>query len=127
MVVHEIYALIHEETVKNVIVGDYTTCNFIAHATFDDTAFAMEVTQYPVQEGDKYEESEFRRYAEDGTYTVIEYQPTDSQEISTLKSENAELTSTLDSILTEVIPSLTGDTSAETDSEASAETSTETA
>lgn len=86
MTVHTIFALISEGVIKNVCVGDYPNCNDVAHNLYGDEAYAIEVTQYAVQEGDKYEDNEFRRYAEDGTYTVIEYTPTDSQEIETLKS-----------------------------------------
>lgn len=85
MVVHTIFALVSNNVIKNVCVGDYPNCNTIAHDLYGPDAFAIEVTQYPVQEGDKYIDKEFRRYAEDGTYTVIEYIPTDTQEIESLK------------------------------------------
>lgn len=85
IVVHTIFALISNEEIKNVCVGTYPDCNDVAHNLYGEEAFAIEVTQYPVQEGDKYEENEFRRYKEDGTYEVIEYVPTDAQDIATLK------------------------------------------
>lgn len=85
MVVHTIFALIVNDVIKNVCVGNYPDCNTVAHDLYGPDAFAIEVTQYPVQEGDKYINGEFRRYDEDGAYSVIEYIPTDSQEIDTLK------------------------------------------
>ena len=91
-VVHTVFALVSDEVIKNVCVGDYPNCNTIAHDLYGEDAFAIEVTQYPVQEGDKYENGEFRRYAEDGTYTVIEYVPTDAQNISSLMSSTNTLT-----------------------------------
>lgn len=91
MVVHTIFAIISENIINSVCVGDYGITNDIAHEMYGADAFAIEVTQYPVEEGDHYEDGEFRRYAEDGTYTVLEYIPTDSQEIATLKAENETL------------------------------------
>lgn len=92
MVVHTIFALISNDVIKNVCVGDYPNCNTIAHDLYGPSAFAIEVTQYPVQEGDKYINGEFRRYNEDGSYTVLEYIPTDTQEIETLKGSTATIT-----------------------------------
>lgn len=121
MTVHTIFALIDGSVIKNVCVGDYGSCNKIAQSLYGQNAFAKEVTQYPVEEGDKYEDGEFRRYT--GTsYTVIKYIPTDREEIESLKEDSnekagridglstttEELFATVDNILTEVIPSLMG-------------------
>ena len=92
MIVHTIFALISNDVIKNVCVGDYPNCNTIAHDLYGPKAFAIEVTQYPVQEGDKYIDGEFRRYNEDGNYTVLEYIPTDTQEIETLKGSTENIT-----------------------------------
>ena len=92
MTVHTIFALIKDSVIKNVCVGDYPNCNTIAHELYGDDAFAIGVTQYPVQEGDKYIDGEFRRYTNDEEYTVIEYIPTDTQEITSLKNTTKTVT-----------------------------------
>ena len=96
IVVHTVFALISDTEIKNVCVGTYPDCNDVAHNLYGDKAFAIEVTQYPVQEGDKYEDSEFRRYKEDGTYEVIEYVPTDAQNIEALQYSTDINTSGID-------------------------------
>lgn len=87
MAVHTIFAFISDNEVKNVCIGTYPDCEEAAHNLYGEEAFVIEVTQYPVEEGDKYEDGEFRRYNSDETYTVIEYVPTDTQEIDTLKAK----------------------------------------
>ena len=86
MVVHTIFALIFDQIIRNVCVGDYITCNQIAHDLYGQDAFAIEVTQYPVQEGDKYIDREFRRYSSETEYDVIRAMPTEAQEIQDLDS-----------------------------------------
>lgn len=89
MLVHQIYAMIHEEEVKNVFVCDnYEMANYLARATYGDTAFAVDCLQYPCQIGDKYISNIF--YKSDGV-TLIEYIPTQEQQVEQLNRENTEL------------------------------------
>ena len=94
MLVHQIFAQIHEEEVKKVIVCDnYEYANYLARATYDDTAFAVDCTQYPCGIGDKYKDGCFLREALDeeghptGEFKIIEYVPTAEQEIPAIKEE----------------------------------------
>lgn len=92
MIVHTIFALIHENEVKNIVVGEYYDCNEVAMATYDNSAFAIEVTQIPVQIGDKFEDGSFKRYNPDlHDYEFIAPLPTDRQEIDSLVAENKSL------------------------------------
>lgn len=96
MVVHTIFAIVSDTVIKDVCVGDYGITNDIAHERYGNDAFAIEVTQYPVQEGDKYIDGEFRRYTDDKKYTVIEYIPTDEQKITALEGKSSEASSTIE-------------------------------
>ena len=102
IVVHTIFALVSNNEIKNVCVGTYPDCSDVAHNLYGDDAFAIEVTQYAVQEGDKYIDGEFRHYKENGTYEVIPYTPTDAQDISVLKQETAANTSGIDVNTTDI-------------------------
>ena len=89
IVVHTVFALISGEDVKNVCVGVYPDCLDVAHNLYGDDAIVIDVTQYAVQEGDKYIDGTFRRYKADGTYDIIPYIPTDAQNIETLQTETS--------------------------------------
>lgn len=90
MTAHEVYAMIHEETVQNVCVAySYEDANQVARAVYGDEAFAVDCLQYPCEIGDKYINGTF--YKADGV-TVIQYLPTQEQEVAQLKALNAELT-----------------------------------
>lgn len=97
MVCHEVFALISENEVKNVIVGDFYNCNKIARMDYGNEAFAIEVTQIPVQPGDIYENGLFKRGVE-GKKVIIDPIPTDSQKIDMLTAENASLRAYLNDI-----------------------------
>lgn len=92
MICHTAFALIAQGEVKNVIVGDFYNCNEIAKADYGNEAFAVEVTQIPVQPGDIYENGLFKRGIE-GVKTIIEPIPTDREEIDNLTEmlNNVEL------------------------------------
>lgn len=93
MIVHQVYAMIYEEEVKNVFVCDnYGKANFLARATYGDDAFAVDCLQFPCYAGCKYKENTF--YEMDGT-KVIEYVPTQEQQVQKLKTENTNLQLTL--------------------------------
>lgn len=84
MIVHQVYAQIHEQVIKNIIVCDnYTRANYLARATYGEDAFAVDCLQYPCCIGDTHIDGVF--YREDGT--IIEPLPTQEQEVSELKQE----------------------------------------
>ena len=89
MIVHQVYAMIYEKEVKNVFVCDnYEMANYLARATYGDDAFSVDCLQYPCQIGDKYIDNRF--YKSDGT-TLIEYVPTQEQQVEQLNREKAAL------------------------------------
>lgn len=89
MIVHQIFAQILEEEIKNIIVCDnYEMANYLARATYGDTAFAVDCLQYPCQIGDKYINNQF--YKENGI-TPIKYVPTQEQQVEQLNRENTYL------------------------------------
>ena len=100
MIVHQIYALISEETVQNICVCDnYEMANYIARASYGNSAFAVDCLQYPCQIGDSYRDNTFYHVnKETGKETVIEYVPTQEQQVSILtnglNNTNDELTQT---------------------------------
>jgi len=85
MVAHEVYAIISGRDVMNVVVGDYYNCNEVAKTGYGASAFAVEVTQYPVQIGDTYLNGVFSRLV-DGEYVRIDPVPTEADEIARLNS-----------------------------------------
>ena len=94
MVAHTNFAIIQDNEVKNIIVGDYYNCNELAISTYGNDAFAVEVTQVPVFIGDTFENGIFKRYNRDlRDYEIIDPLPTDRQEIDSLVAENQELKS----------------------------------
>lgn len=97
MVAHEVFAMIHKEMVKNVVVGsNYEEVNRTTRCVYGDDAFAVDCLQYPCEIGDKYIDGAF--YKPDGV-TPIERFPTDTEEIQQLKSDNAQLTVALADVL----------------------------
>ena len=92
MVAHEVYALIEGRDVMNTVVGDYYNCNEAARAEYGASAFAIEITQYPVQPGDHYLNGRFWREV-DGEEIDIEPVPTEAEEITrlTLAMNDVEL------------------------------------
>lgn len=92
MIVHTIFAIIADGVIKNVSVGEYEITNFIAKASFGQDAFAVEVTQYPVQEGDLYKEGRFYRVnLETKEETEILPLPTEKDEINRLSADSTDL------------------------------------
>lgn len=89
MIVHQIYAMIYEEEVKNVFVCDnYEMANYLARATYGDEAYSVDCLQYPCVVGDKYINNTF--YKVDGI-TPVEYIPTQEQQVQKLGEENTDL------------------------------------
>lgn len=88
MIVHQIFAQIHEEKVQNIIVCDnYEMANWLARATYGDEAFAVDCLQYPCGIGDKYREGFFYRINDDESETVINYVPTVEQQVPALNAQ----------------------------------------
>ena len=86
MVAHEVFALISGRDVMNIVVGDYYNCNESAKLQYGASAFAIEITQYPVQPGDHYLNGRFYRI-EDGQEVDINPVPTEADEIARLTTE----------------------------------------
>jgi Ser-tRNA(Ala) deacylase AlaX len=83
------FSYIYENTVMDIrVVSDYETANQLARIAYGDTAFAVDTTLYPLHIGCKYVDGVF--YEEDGV-TIIERNPTESEEIIALKAENSAL------------------------------------
>lgn len=89
MIIHQVFAQIFEETVQNVIICDnYELANYLARATYGNTAFAVDCLQYPCQIGDKYIEGIFYHFdPETKAQTEIQYIPTQEQQVQQLQSE----------------------------------------
>ena len=74
-VTHEIYAIISNTVIKELVATDYASATEIATTKYGSEAFATDVTHHPVQVGDEYVDGEFRRTNEDGTVSIIYYVP----------------------------------------------------
>ena len=69
MYVKQTFAIIQGETIKQDIVCDnYELANQLARSVYGDDAIAVESTQYPISEGDKYIDGYF--YFKDGVTRV---------------------------------------------------------
>ena len=92
MVAHEVFALIHDRDVMNIVVGEYYDCDQVAKETYGASAYAIDVTQYPVQPGDHYLNGRFWREI-DGEEITIDPVPTEADEIANLNNamSNVEL------------------------------------
>ena len=118
MVAQQVFALIYDETVQNVCVGDnYEDINRVARCVYGDEAFAVDCMQYPCSIGDKYIDNVFYTYVynDEGEkteelkpieyvdkkeivdndydlsinrYKEIEYVPTQEQQVAILTNEN---------------------------------------
>lgn len=94
MIVHEVFAQVFEAEVKCVqVANNYPEADYITKCIYGPDAFAVDCLQYACQERDKYHDGCFWRVdPETGEETQIPYIPTQEQEVSMLKAENAELT-----------------------------------
>ena len=54
MIAHEVFAMIYDKTIQNVVVGHYEETNRVARCVYGDDAFAVDCTQYPCEIGGKY-------------------------------------------------------------------------
>lgn len=88
MIVHQVFAQIHNGEVKNVIVCDnYELANWLARATYGLEAIAVDCLQYPCGPGDHYHNGVFYKVLEDGAEQKIEYVPTQEQQVQMLNME----------------------------------------
>lgn len=89
---------ISDGIVQNVAMfNDYEEANRAARAAYGDEAFAEEY-KWLVQAGDRYRNGIFYTVAGD-VEEPAEYIPTDSEQISFLRQENAELTLALADVI----------------------------
>lgn len=93
MLIHEVFAHVHEGEVKNVIVCDnYPTADYLAKCIYGEEAFAVDCLQYPCIIGNRYHDGFFWRVDKNGIETPIQYIPTERQQIENLTLENESLT-----------------------------------
>lgn len=90
----------HRETdyeIMNIIVCDnYEVASQIAKATLGEDAIAIDTTLYPVAIGDTYHDDNF--YDSEGN--IIPRNPTEAEEIATLKSTIARQNATISELQT---------------------------
>ena len=85
MIVHQVYAIIFEEIVQNIIVCDnYELANQIARGTYGDSAIAVDCLQYPCMIGGTYKDGKF--YDLEGN--EVAYVPTQEEQVQTLQNVN---------------------------------------
>ena len=94
MICHTVFALIANNEVQNIVVGEYTPCNEAARESYGQDAFAVEVTQIPVEIEDLYDGGFYRMVG--GERVNIESVPTQAQEIAELKAQLAAMREELD-------------------------------
>lgn len=100
MVPHYIYAAIKNGVVENTFIIPYSEFDpygeavRITTAVYGFDAFPIAIEQYPVQEGDLYENDRFYRVV-DGEKHEIQYIPTEAENVARLTSENETLRSQL--------------------------------
>ena len=101
MIVHEIFAQVHNGVVQNIFVCDnYPTADHLTKCIYGSEAFAVDCLQYKCSVGDKYHDGCFWRVApETGEEVQIPYIPTQEQQVAALTEENAELNSTINTLL----------------------------
>ncbi len=69
MYIKQTFAIIKDETIKQDIVCDnYELANQLARNVYGEDAIAVESTQYPISEGDKYIDGYF--YFKDGVTRI---------------------------------------------------------
>ncbi|GEM_PF-2152934 len=85
MTAHKVFAQISDGTVQNIIIGEnYPTADHLTKCIYGENAFAIECTQCNCSINDKYHDSRFWTILEDGTEQMIEYIPTQEQQLETL-------------------------------------------
>lgn len=91
MIVHQVFAQIKGEDIKNIIVCDnYELANQLSRMVYGDDAFAQECTLYPVSIGDKFMNRAF--YFKDGK-TIVPRKASSEEQVVILENENSDLKS----------------------------------
>ncbi len=84
MYCNQIFSLINDGEIKNIIVCDnYTSANQIAMDQYGVDAVAVDTTLYPVIIGDSFIDGVFMRGEE-----IIKQNPTEAEQIAVLTQEN---------------------------------------
>ena len=92
MIVHQVFAQICDEEIKNIIVCDnYEMANWLTRASYGDEAFAVDCLQYPCGIGDRYHNGAFYRVNGDGTEEAIQYIPTAEQQLPSINAQMGHL------------------------------------
>lgn len=99
---HEVFALIFNGIVANIVVGTYTDCDAVAKATYGNNAFAVDVTYIPVQPEDTYHDGIFERTVDGETHTVNPIL-SESQQIALLLNKANEMRDELDAVSMSVL------------------------
>lgn len=94
---HEVFALIFNGIVANIVVGTYTDCDAVAKATYGNNAFAVDVTYIPVQPEDTYHDGIFERTVNGETCTINPIL-SESQQIELLLNKANEMRGELDAV-----------------------------
>ncbi|BCK00852.1 hypothetical protein [Anaerocolumna chitinilytica] len=82
---NQIFSLINEGTVQNIIVCDnYEVANQIARIQYGEDSIALDTTQYPLSVGCKYIAGVF--YENDGT-TIISRNQTADEEVEQINKQ----------------------------------------
>ncbi|GLB30633.1 hypothetical protein LAD12857_25560 [Lacrimispora amygdalina] len=96
---NNIYAIIFENVVKNIIVADdYSLADTLAKASYGNDAFAVDSSRYATAIGDLYEGGIFYHILEDGTKMPVEYIPTEKELIENLNQKIVEIQNLLTDI-----------------------------
>lgn len=92
MTAHKVFAQIVDGTVQNIIIGkDYPTTDHLTKCIYGKNAFAIECSQCTCCINDKYHDNRFWTVSEDGTEQMIDYIPTQEQQIETLTNVVSDL------------------------------------
>ena len=87
MIVHQVFAQIFKDEVKNIIVCEnYEMANWLTRAAYGEAAFAVDCLQYSCGIGDKYHDGIFYHVI-DGKEDIIPYTPSPEQLIPSLKAQ----------------------------------------
>lgn len=93
MALYEIYAQILDGEVKHVgIYNNYPDADYITKCVYGSEAYAVNCNQYDVSTDDKYHDGFFWKVNPDtGEETMVEYIPTQEQQVQTLQAEKDAL------------------------------------
>lgn len=102
-VCHYVFALIESNEIKNLAVGNYYDCSQAAMATYGEDAVAIDVTQFPVEIGDSYEDGKFYRMI-GGVKTEITRVPTVEQQTAANTAAISVNSAAIDELIIAITP-----------------------